>query len=86
MNNTPERAWAAKPGDSAEHAYWATHGPLAAKPKPFVVLLSDGESITVVERRASREAAETIAANFSGGGAWVEFDPEHLRSSGTTMA
>ena len=69
---------------NAERQYWATHGPLAAKPKPFVVLLSDGESITVIERRSSREAAETIAANFSGG-AWVEFDPEHFRSSGTTM-
>ena len=73
MNNTPERQ------------YWAIHGPLAAKPKPFVVLLSDGESITVVERRSSREAAETIAANFSGG-AWVEFDPEHHRHSGTTQS
>ncbi len=68
-----------------ERQYWAIHGPLAGKPKPFVVLLSDGESITVVERRSSREAAETIAENF-GKGAWVEFDPEHFRSSGTTMA
>ena len=72
MMNTPERQ------------YWAIHGPLAAKPKPFVVLLSDGESITVIERRASRGAAEVIAAGLAGG--WVEFDPEHLRSSGTTMA
>ena len=70
--------------DTPEHAWWAIHGPLAARPKPFVVLLSDGESITVIERRASREAAETIAAGTCG--AWVEFDPEHLRSSGTTMA
>ena len=71
--------------DAPERRYWAAHGPLAAKPKPFVVLLSDGESITVIERRASRAAAETIAAGLAGG-AWVEFDPEHARSSGTTMA
>ena len=71
--------------DAPELQYWAIHGPLGAKPKPFVVLLSDGESITVVERRSSREAAETIAAGLAGG-AWVEFDPEHSRSSGTTMA
>ncbi len=67
-----------------ERQYWATHGPLAEKPKPFVVLLSDGESITVIERRSSRMAAECIAENV-GNAAWVEFDPEHLRSSGTTM-
>ncbi len=71
--------------NDTEHQYWATHGPLTAKPKPFVVLCSDGESITVIERRSSRMAAECIAENV-GGAAWVEFDPEHLRSSGTTMA
>ncbi|KKM78019.1 hypothetical protein LCGC14_1364100 [marine sediment metagenome] len=71
--------------DSPEYAWWAIHGPLAAKPKPFVVLCSDGESVTVIERRASRAAAETMVAVL-GGGMWVEFDPEHLRSSGTTMA
>ncbi|KKM83612.1 hypothetical protein LCGC14_1307620 [marine sediment metagenome] len=71
--------------DSPEYTWWATHGPFAAKPKPFVVLLSDGESITVIERRSSRAAAETMVAVL-GGGMWVEFDPEHLRSSGTTMA
>ena len=70
--------------DDAERQYWAQHGPLAAKPKPFVVLLSDGESITVIERRASRGAAEIIAAGFTGG--WVEFDPEHHRHSGTTQS
>jgi hypothetical protein len=71
--------------DSAERLYWSQHGPLAADRKPFVVLLSDGESITVIERRASRGAAETIAQGLAGG-AWVEFDPECLRSSGTTLA
>lgn len=70
--------------DDNERRYWAQHGPLAADRQPFVVLLSDGESITVIERRASRGAAETIAAGLSGG-AWVEFDPECFRGSGTTM-
>ena len=73
--------------DTAEAHWWALHGPLHGehlKRKPFVVLLSDGESVTVVERRASREAAETIAASFTGG--WVEFDPEHFRQSGTTQS
>ena len=71
--------------NTAEARWWALHGPLHGdhlKRKPFVVLLSDGESVTVVERRASRGAAETIADGIAGG--WVEFDPEHLRSSGTT--
>ena len=74
--------------DTAEARWWALHGPLHGehlKRKPFVVLLSDGESVTVVERRASRGAAETIADGIAGA-AWVEFDPEHLRSSGTTLA
>ena len=75
--------------DTQEAQWWALHGPLHGdhlKQKPFVVLLSDGESITVIERRSSREAAETIAQGIAGGTAWVEFDPEHFRSSGTTMA
>ena len=71
--------------DTPERQYWATHGPFPPKPKPFVVLCSDGESITVIERRSSRIAAECIAENV-GNAAWVEFDPKHLRSSGTTMA
>ena len=71
--------------DTPERQYWAQHGPLAAKPKPFVVLCSDGESITVIERRSSRMAAECIAENV-GNAAWVEFDPEHHRHSGTTQS
>ena len=51
--------------------------------KPFVVLHTDGEMVTVIERRHSRLAAECISDNM-GNAAWVEWDPEHLWSSGTT--
>lgn len=53
--------------------------------KPFVVLHTDGEGVTVIERRSSRLAAETIAANI-GNAAWVEWDPKHCWNSGSTMA
>ena len=74
--------------DNAERAWWALHGPLhgnVLQQKPFVVLHTDGEAVTVIERRSSRLAAECIAENI-GIAAWVEFDPEHSWSSGTTTA
>ena len=71
--------------NDAEHQHWAMHGPLLPKRKPFVVLHTDGEAVTVIERRSSRLAAECIAEGI-GIAAWVEFDPEHSWSSGTTMA
>ncbi len=51
--------------------------------KPFVVLHTDGEMVTVIERRSSRMAAECLADNI-GNAAWVEWDPEHCWQSGTT--
>jgi len=70
--------------------WWQRHGYdnveqalYGLKRKPFVVLHTDGERVTVLERRHSRLAAECIAENV-GNAAWVEWDPEHLRCSGTT--
>ncbi len=77
---TPEQAWWQSHGyDSIEQAI------AFYRSKPFCCLHTDGERVTVVERRHSRLAAETIAAGI-GNAAWVEWDPEHLWQSGTTTA
>ncbi len=77
---TPEQQWWQRHGyDSIEEAIRFLHN------KPFAVLHTDGEMVTVIERRHSRLAAETIAWNL-GNAAWVEWDPEHFWSSGMTTA
>ena len=77
---------------TTEQEWWQHHGYdnieqvlTHIRQKPFVVLHTDGEAVTVIERRHSRLAAECIAENI-GNAAWVEWDPEHCRQSGTTMA
>lgn len=73
-----------------EQDWWQRHGYSdiqsvleGVRRKPFVVLHTDGERVTVIERRHSRLAAECIASNM-GNAAWIEWDPEHCRESGTT--
>ena len=75
---TPEHQWWIEHGyDTIEEAIRYLHN------KPFAVLHTDGERVTVIERRHSRLAAECIASNM-GNAAWVEWDPKHCWESGTT--